>query len=87
MAALPVDMSKTEPKPAYYKLQFGDDYTGFSYYVRTLGIVIGRKCVRLYLGEEMLHLKVMFELIEPGKAHSGASPGYHLAAGSRETTT
>jgi hypothetical protein len=47
MAALPVDMSKTEPKPAYYKLQFGDDYTGFSYYVRTLGIVIGRKCVSL----------------------------------------
>lgn len=46
MAALPVDTSKTEPKPAYYKLQFGDDYTGFSYYVRTLGIIIGRKCVR-----------------------------------------
>lgn len=46
MAALPVDMSKTEPKPAYYKLQFGDDYTGFSYYVRTLGVVIGRKIVR-----------------------------------------
>jgi hypothetical protein len=45
LAALPVDRSKTEPKPAYYKLQFGDDDTGFSYYVRTLGVVIGRKCV------------------------------------------
>jgi hypothetical protein len=45
LAALPVDRSKTEPKPAYYKLQFGDDVTGFSYYVRTLGVIIGRKCV------------------------------------------
>lgn len=45
LAALPVDRSKTEPKPAYYKLQFGDDVTGFSYYVRTLSVVIGRNCV------------------------------------------
>ena len=45
LAALPVDRTKTEPKPAYYKLQFGDDYTGFSYYVRTLGVVIGRNVV------------------------------------------
>lgn len=45
MASLPVDISKTEPKPAYYKLQFGDDYTGFSYYVRTLAVVIGRQVV------------------------------------------
>lgn len=48
---LPVDASKTEPKPAYYKLQFGDDYTGFSYYVRTLAVIIGRKvvCQSLFL--------------------------------------
>ncbi len=46
LAALPVDPTKTTPKPAYYKLQFGDDYTGFSYYVRTLSVVIGRNCVR-----------------------------------------
>lgn len=45
LAALPVDRSKTDPKPAYYKLQFGDDVTGFSYYVRTLSVVIGRNCV------------------------------------------
>jgi hypothetical protein len=45
MASLPVDRSKTEPKPAYYKLQFGDDVTGFSYYVRTLAVMIGRNCV------------------------------------------
>ena len=45
LAALPVDRTKTEPKPAYYKLQFGDDVTGFSYYVRTLAVVIGRNCV------------------------------------------
>lgn len=45
LAALPVDRSKTEPKPAYYKLQFGDDVTGFSYYVRTLSVVIGRGVV------------------------------------------
>lgn len=44
-AALPVDQSKTDPKPAYYKLQFGDDITGFSYYVRTLSVVIGRNVV------------------------------------------
>ena len=45
MDTLPVDASKTDPKPAYYKLQFGDDYTGFSYYVRTLAVIIGRKVV------------------------------------------
>lgn len=45
LAALPVDTSKTDPTPAYYKLQFGDDLTGFSYYVRTLTVVIGRNCV------------------------------------------
>jgi hypothetical protein len=45
MASLPVDRSKTEPKPAYYKLQFGDEVTGFSYYVRTLAVMIGRGCV------------------------------------------
>lgn len=45
LAALPVDTTKTEPKPAYYKLQFGDDVTGFSYYVRTLSVVIGRSVV------------------------------------------
>jgi hypothetical protein len=45
LASLPVDRSKTEPKPAYYKLQFGDDVTGFSYYVRTLAVMIGRNCV------------------------------------------
>ena len=48
LAALPVDTSKTEPKPAYYKLQFGDDVTGFSYYVRTLAVVIGRTCVSAF---------------------------------------
>ncbi|WVQ94477.1 hypothetical protein IAU59_001556 [Kwoniella sp. CBS 9459] len=46
MASLPVDRTKTEPKPAYYKLQFGDDVTGFSYYVRTLAVMIGRNCER-----------------------------------------
>ncbi|WVQ79071.1 hypothetical protein IAT38_001165 [Cryptococcus sp. DSM 104549] len=46
MAALPVDRSKTEPTPAYYKLQFGDEVTGFSYYVRTLAVLIGRNCER-----------------------------------------
>ncbi|XAO26888.1 hypothetical protein I312_105729 [Cryptococcus bacillisporus CA1280] len=46
LAALPVDTSKTDPTPAYYKLQFGDDLTGFSYYVRTLTVVIGRNCER-----------------------------------------
>ncbi|KLT46046.1 hypothetical protein CC85DRAFT_290115 [Cutaneotrichosporon oleaginosum] len=46
LAALPVDRSKTEPKPAYYKLQFGDESTGFSYYVRTLSVVIGRNVER-----------------------------------------
>jgi hypothetical protein len=46
---LPVDTSKTDPKPAYYKLQFGDDFTGFSYYVRTLAVIIGRKVVRTKL--------------------------------------
>ena len=45
LAALPVDRTKTEPTPAYYKLQFGDDVTGFSYYVRTLAVIIGRNCV------------------------------------------
>jgi hypothetical protein len=45
MAALPVDQTKTDPKPAFYKLQFGDDITGFSYYVRTLQVMIGRNCV------------------------------------------
>lgn len=45
LAALPVDTSKTDPKPAFYKLQFGDDITGFSYYVRTLSVVIGRSVV------------------------------------------
>ena len=45
LAALPVDRTKTEPKPAYYKLQFGDDVTGFSYYVRTLSVMIGRNWV------------------------------------------
>ena len=48
-AALPVDRTKTEPKPAYYKLQFGDDVTGFSYYVRTLSVLIGRNCVSFRL--------------------------------------
>lgn len=43
--ALPVDRSKTEPKPAFYKLQFGDDVTGFSYYVRTMEVMIGRNAV------------------------------------------
>ncbi|ORX36336.1 hypothetical protein BD324DRAFT_609010 [Kockovaella imperatae] len=37
-----LSVTKTEPKPAYYKLQFGDDVTGFSYYVRTLSVMIGR---------------------------------------------
>ncbi|KAL7419644.1 Pre-rRNA-processing protein fhl1 [Cryptotrichosporon argae] len=46
LAALPVDATKTEPKPAYYKLQFGDDVTGFAYYVRTLSVVIGRNVER-----------------------------------------
>lgn len=46
LASLPVDRTKTEPKPAFYKLQFGDDITGFSYYVRTLTVMIGRNCVR-----------------------------------------
>ncbi|WVF66868.1 hypothetical protein IAT40_001611 [Kwoniella sp. CBS 6097] len=46
MASLPVDRTKTEPKPAFYKLQFGDDVTGFSYYVRTLAVMIGRNCER-----------------------------------------
>ncbi|WVQ73852.1 hypothetical protein IAR50_003433 [Cryptococcus sp. DSM 104548] len=46
LAALPVDASKTDPTPAYYKLQFGDELTGFSYYVRTLTVVIGRNCER-----------------------------------------
>ncbi|ODN80770.1 hypothetical protein L202_02922 [Cryptococcus amylolentus CBS 6039] len=46
LAALPVDTSKTDPTPAYYKLQFGDELTGFSYYVRTLTVVIGRNCER-----------------------------------------
>lgn len=50
LAALPVDRSKTDPKPAYYKLQFGDDVTGFSYYVRTLSVVIGRNCVSIDVG-------------------------------------
>lgn len=45
LASLPVDRTKTEPKPAFYKLQFGDDVTGFSYYVRTLTVMIGRNCV------------------------------------------
>jgi hypothetical protein len=40
-----VDQTKTEPKPAFYKLQFGDDVTGFNYYVRTTTVVIGRNCV------------------------------------------
>jgi len=42
MSALPVDLAKTEPKPAFYKLQFGDDITGFSYYVQTVEVMIGR---------------------------------------------
>ena len=42
LASLPVDKTKTEPTPAYYKLQFGDEVTGFSYYVRTLRVIIGR---------------------------------------------
>jgi hypothetical protein len=42
MRALPVDLAKTEPKPAFYKLQFGDDITGFSYYVQTVEVMIGR---------------------------------------------
>ncbi|WRT65505.1 uncharacterized protein IL334_002448 [Kwoniella shivajii] len=46
LASLPVDRSKTDPKPAYYKLQFGDEVTGFSYYVRTLAVMIGRNCER-----------------------------------------
>ena len=46
-ASLPVDRTKTEPKPAFYKLQFGDDLTGFSYYVRTLTVVIGRNVASL----------------------------------------
>lgn len=45
LQSLPIDRSKTDPKPAYYKLQFGDDFTGFSYYVRTLSVIIGRNCV------------------------------------------
>ncbi|ORY27501.1 hypothetical protein BCR39DRAFT_506272, partial [Naematelia encephala] len=44
--ALPVDRSKTEPRSAYYKLQFGDEETGFSYYVQTTTVVIGRNCDR-----------------------------------------
>ncbi|WVN90466.1 uncharacterized protein L203_105702 [Cryptococcus depauperatus CBS 7841] len=43
---LPLDSTKTDPTPAYYKLQFGDEETGFSYYVRTLSVVIGRNCER-----------------------------------------
>ncbi|WWC60084.1 uncharacterized protein I303_102648 [Kwoniella dejecticola CBS 10117] len=46
LASLPVDKSKTDPKPAYYKLQFGDEVTGFSYYVRTLAVMIGRNVDR-----------------------------------------
>nr|XP_031863126.1 uncharacterized protein CI109_001605 [Kwoniella shandongensis]KAA5530198.1 hypothetical protein CI109_001605 [Kwoniella shandongensis] len=46
LASLPVDRTKTEPTPAFYKLQFGDDVTGFSYYVRTLMVMIGRNCER-----------------------------------------
>ncbi|WWC68838.1 uncharacterized protein I206_102773 [Kwoniella pini CBS 10737] len=46
LASLPVDKSKTDPKPAYYKLQFGDEVTGFSYYVRTLAVMIGRNVER-----------------------------------------
>ncbi|WWC87665.1 uncharacterized protein L201_002556 [Kwoniella dendrophila CBS 6074] len=46
LASLPVDKSKTDPKPAYYKLQFGDEVTGFSYYVRTLAVMIGRNTDR-----------------------------------------
>ena len=49
LAALPVDKTKTDPKPAYYKLQFGDEITGFSYYVRTLNVIIGRNCVSAML--------------------------------------
>jgi hypothetical protein len=45
LVSLPVDQTKTEPKPAFYKLQFGDDVTGFNYYVRTTTVVIGRNCV------------------------------------------
>jgi hypothetical protein len=56
LAALPVDRSKTEPKPAYYKLQFGDETTGFSYYVRTLSVVIGRNVVSTKRGSEMARL-------------------------------
>ncbi|OCF58130.1 hypothetical protein L486_04160 [Kwoniella mangroviensis CBS 10435] len=46
LTSLPVDKSKTDPKPAYYKLQFGDEVTGFSYYVRTLAVMIGRNTDR-----------------------------------------
>ena len=48
LVSLPVDTTKTEPKPAFYKLQFGDDVTGFNYYVRTTTVVIGRNCVSEY---------------------------------------
>jgi len=49
LVSLPVDTTKTEPKPAFYKLQFGDDVTGFNYYVRTTTVVIGRNCVSPYV--------------------------------------
>ena len=46
---MPVDSSMTEPTRAYYKLQFGDEATGFSYYVQSPIIVIGRNPVRFPL--------------------------------------
>jgi hypothetical protein len=47
LAHIPVDTSKTEPIAAFYKLQFGDELTGFAYYMRTLVVTIGRNVVSL----------------------------------------
>jgi hypothetical protein len=47
LAHIPVDASKTEPIAAFYKLQFGDELTGFAYYMRTLVVTIGRNVVSL----------------------------------------
>lgn len=59
LVSLPVDITKTEPKPAFYKLQFGDDVTGFNYYVRTTTVVIGRNCVSL--GLSLLYGRILGE--------------------------
>ena len=49
LAEMPVDASMTEPTQAYYKLLFGDEATGFSYYVQSAVIVIGRNPVSSYV--------------------------------------